>query len=117
MNEEIKSALIRVIPFVIILAGLFIATKRGKIERAADLGLQKTSSMIPFFLWTFGFLVFIVVTEFFLFKLGILEVDPWNHTFYASVIRIVGAVILAPVAEELIFRGLLLSKLSKKMNK
>ena len=42
MNEEIRSALIRVAPFVIILVGLFIATKREKIDRAVDLGLQKS---------------------------------------------------------------------------
>lgn len=116
MNEEIKSALIRVVPFVIILVGLFIATKRGKIDRVVDLGLRKPISMIHFFFWTFGFLGFILLTEFFLYKLGILEIAKWNHPFFPSIIRIVGAVILAPISEELIFRGLLLSKLSKKVN-
>ena len=116
MNEEIRSALIRVAPFVIILVGLFIATKREKIDRAVDLGLQKPNSMTHFFFWTFGFLGFILLTEIFLFKLGILEIEKWNHPFFPSTIRIVGAVILAPISEELIFRGLLLSKLSKKVN-
>lgn len=116
MNEEIKSALIRVFPFVIILVGLFIASKRGKIHRVADLGLQKPNSAVHFYFWTIGFFGFIILTEFFLYKLGILEIDKWNHTFYPSVIRIFGAVILAPIAEELIFRGLLLSKLFKKVN-
>ncbi|PVX44422.1 CAAX prenyl protease-like protein [Flavobacterium sp. 103] len=116
MNEEIKLALIRVFPFVMILVGLFVATKRGKIDRAADLGLQKPSSMTHFFFWTFGFLSFILLIEFFLNKSGILEIDKWNHPFFSSIIRIVGAVILAPISEELIFRGLLLSKLSKKVN-
>ncbi|PZX93057.1 hypothetical protein DOS84_11850 [Flavobacterium aquariorum] len=116
MNEEIKSALIRVVPFVMILAGLFIASKRRKIDRAVDLGLQKPNSMTHFFFFTFGFLGFILLTEFFLYKLGILEIDKWNHAFFPSIIRIVGAVILAPISEELIFRGLLLSKLSKKVN-
>jgi len=116
MNEEIKSALIRVAPFVIILFGLFIANKRGKIDSATDLGLQKPYSMVHFFFWIFGFLCFIILTEFFLYTFGILEVEKWNHTFFSSVIRIFGAVVLAPIAEELIFRGLLLSKLSKKVN-
>jgi membrane protease YdiL (CAAX protease family) len=116
MNEEIKSALIRVVPFVIILFGLFIANKRGKIDRVEDLGLQKPNSLIHFFSWTFGFLALIVLIELFLYQLGILEIDKWNHPFYPSIVRIFGAVILAPITEELIFRGLLLGKLSKKMN-
>jgi membrane protease YdiL (CAAX protease family) len=116
MDEEIKLALIRVIPFVIILFGLFIASKRAKIDRTLDLGLQKPNSMTHFFFWTFGFLGSILLTEIFLFKLGILEIEKWNHPFFSSIIRIFGAVILAPISEELIFRGLLLSKLSKKIN-
>jgi membrane protease YdiL (CAAX protease family) len=115
MNEEIKSALIRVFPFVIILIALCIAIKRRKIDKA-DLGMRKPISMAHFFFWTFGFLCFILLTEFLLYQLGILEIDKWNHTFYSSVIRIFGAVVLAPIAEELIFRGLLLSKFSKKVN-
>jgi membrane protease YdiL (CAAX protease family) len=115
MNEEIKSALIRVFPFVIIMVALFIANKRGQIDKV-DLGIRKPISMTHFFFWTFGFLCFILLTEFFLYQLGILEIDKWNHPFYSSIIRVFGAVFLAPIAEELIFRGLLLSKLSKKVN-
>ncbi|HEU4789059.1 MAG TPA: hypothetical protein VFS71_05200 [Flavobacterium sp.] len=41
MDEEIKSALFRVVPFVMILFGLFIVNKRKKIDRVVDLSLQK----------------------------------------------------------------------------
>jgi membrane protease YdiL (CAAX protease family) len=114
MNEEIKSALIRVIPFVIILIGLLIATKRKKIS-TDDLGLKKPDSMNHYSLWTVGFLILILMVEFVLDKLGVLEIDKWNHPFYPSIIRIIGAVLLAPIAEELIFRGLILSKLINKV--
>jgi membrane protease YdiL (CAAX protease family) len=113
MNEEIKSALIRVIPFAIILFALLIATKRKKIQ-IVDLELKRPNSMNHFFFWTIGFLIFILVTEFSLYYLGFLEIDKWNHLLFPSIIRIFGAVILAPIAEEFIFRGLILSKLIKK---
>ena len=51
-------------------------------------------------------------------KLEILEIDKWNHTLIPSAIRIVGAVILAPITEELFFRGIFLHKLvGWKLNK
>lgn len=56
-------------------------------------------------LWTIGFLIFILLTEFTFYKLGILEIDKWNHPLYSSIIRIIGSVILAPIVEELIFKG------------
>lgn len=116
MNEEIKAALIRVLPFAIILFILFIATKRKKIE-IVDLGIKKPNSINQYFFWVISFLIFILLTEFSLFKLGFLEIDKWHHSLFPSIIRIIGAVILAPIAEEFIFRGLLLSKLiNKKLN-
>ena len=45
-----------------------------------------------------------------------MEIDRWNYPFLPSLIRIIGAVILAPVVEEVIFRGVLLSKLHEKLN-
>ena len=44
----------------------------------------------------------------------LLEITPWNHPLFASIIRIAGAVILAPIAEEFIFRGLFLNMLIKR---
>jgi membrane protease YdiL (CAAX protease family) len=113
MNEEIKNALIRVVPFAIILLILSIATKRKKIE-IADLGIKKPNSINNYFFWVIIFLLFILLTEFSLYKLGFLEIDKWNHSKFPSIIRILGAVVLAPIAEEFIFRGLLLSKLTNK---
>lgn len=53
--------------------------------------------------------------EFVFYQLGILEIEKWKHPFYPSMIRIIGAVIFAPIAEEIIFRGLLLYKLSSRL--
>ena len=43
----------------------------------------------------------------------LLRVDAWKKSLLPSIIQIVGIVILAPTAEELLFRGLVLSKLIK----
>lgn len=113
MNEEIKSALIRVLPFAVILFILFLRVSRGK-PNAQDLYLNKPSSTNRFFLWTVGFLSFVLLTEFTFYKLGILDIDKWNHPLLPSIIRVLGAVILAPIAEELIFRGFILNMLTKR---
>jgi membrane protease YdiL (CAAX protease family) len=63
-----------------------------------------------------GFFIFSLATEYLLFGCGLVSTNPWNHELLISIIRILGAVILAPIAEELVFRGLLLSKLNKKLN-
>lgn len=113
MNPELKSALIRVIPFVLILLGLFIANKRKKVS-VEDLGLQRPNSIKHYFFWAIGFLMLVLLIEACLNQLGILEINKWNHPLYPSVILIFGAVVLAPIAEELIFRGLILTKLTKR---
>lgn len=113
MNQEIKSALIRVLPFIVILFILLIAIKNKKIT-LSELHSNRPSSKTNFFLWISGFFVFVVSVEFTLYYFGILEIDKWNHSFFPSTIRIFGAIVLAPIAEELIFRGLILSKLINK---
>jgi len=116
MNKEISSALLRVLPFALIIFVLLLQKKRGKITQE-ELALQKPFSFYRYAVCTIGFLVFVITIEYGLHTFGLLEVKKWNHTLISSFIRITGAVILAPVAEELIFRGLLLSKLSNKVNK
>lgn len=115
MNEEIRSALLRVLPFAVIIVILFIAAKKRKID-IEDLYVKKPRSIKNYLIWVAGFMLFVLLIEFAFYKLGILVIDKWNHPFYASIIRILGAVILAPIAEEIIFRGLLLSRLTKKAN-
>ena len=113
MNSEIRSALIRVLPFAIILFILILRIRQKKIN-PQDLYLQKPVSIKRFLLWTIGFLIFVLGVEFVLYQFGILEIDKWNHPLGSSIIRIAGAVILAPIAEELIFRGLILNVLAKR---
>ena len=113
MNQEIQSALIRILPFILVLFLLFLVIRKKKINEQY-LHINKPYSITYFFIWTLGFLILVLLTEFTFFKLGILEIDKWNHSIYPSIIRILGAVILAPIAEEFIFRGLILNTLTKR---
>lgn len=116
MDKETTSALVRVLPFVMTFFVLLFLKKKGGIS-IEELALRKPISISLFFIYVLGFLLLIVLIEFSLSKFNLLEIDPWNHPLAPSIIRIFGAVILAPIAEELVFRGLILSKLSRRINK
>lgn len=113
MNHEIRLALLRTLPFLIVIIVVAILIKRQKIK-AQDLDINKPVSFKLYFAWTMGFLAYVLLAEFSLFSLHILEVSKWNHSFSPSIILIFGAVIFAPIAEELLFRGLILNILLKK---
>jgi membrane protease YdiL (CAAX protease family) len=116
MNEEIRSALLRTVPFLIVICGVIIAIKRKKVK-TEDLYIRKPLSFKYFLFWTIGFLVYALAIEFSLNTFNILEVDKWNHSLTASMILIPGIILLAPIAEELLFRGFILNLLiNKKLN-
>lgn len=115
MNDEMRLAILRTLPFLIVICVIAILIKRKKIK-PQELDLVKPFSVKHYLLWTLGFLTFTLLTEFFLSYFGILEVSKWKHSFSPSVILITGAVILAPIAEELLFRGLVLNALKKKVS-
>lgn len=113
MNNEIKLAIIRTLPFLIAICVVAVLTQRQKIK-SKDLNINKPISSRSYLIWTTGFLIYTLLTEFFLYSLNILKVSHWNHPLSPSVILIFGATILAPIAEELIFRGFILNLLIKK---
>jgi membrane protease YdiL (CAAX protease family) len=112
MTADIKFSLLRVLPFLVVLLAFRIAINKNRLN-TKDLCIQPPISYRKLFIWWGLFLLFVFATELTLFKTGLLEVTHWNHNFFSSLIRILGIVILAPVSEELLFRGLLLNKLTK----
>ena len=117
MDKEISSALLRILPFIVVIA---IIAVRLSVKHLSpqDIALQKPVSTKRFLCWILGFLAYVLLIECTLNHFGILEIDKWNHPLVSSIIRITGAVILAPIAEELIFRGIFLNALEKlKLNK
>src|SRR4051812_4988520 len=113
MNHELRSAVLRTLPFLVVLIIVFILIKRQKV-RGAELDIHPPYSIKKYLLWVIGFLVFTLVVEITLAGLQILEVDKWNHPLLPSVILITGAVIFAPIAEEILFRGFILNLLIKR---
>lgn len=116
MNNLISS-LIRVLPFAVLLIVISVRVKQGKLTKE-ELGLKLPASNSIFMICFFGFLCFMLLTEFFLYRFGLLESNPWQHNAINTLIRIAGMVVLAPIAEELLFRGIFLNKLMQwRLNK
>ncbi len=114
MHDELRSALVRTLPFLIVIVVLAILIRRGKIK-SQDLDLGKPDPIRSYFIWTVGFLFYALIIEFLLDARGILQVSKWEHSLTPSIILIFGAVVLAPIAEELLFRGLILNVLIKRI--
>ncbi|MEO6229904.1 MAG: CPBP family intramembrane glutamic endopeptidase [Ferruginibacter sp.] len=112
MQNEILRSILRVLPFLIVVIVIIVLIKRKKIN-PLDIDLQKPVSYGRFFTCLMAFAAYTLLTELVLYKMDLLQVDAWTKSLLPSVIQIVGIVILAPIAEELLFRGLVLSKLIK----
>jgi hypothetical protein len=112
MNNELVRSVIRILPFIILLIVVAVRIRQGKLTKQ-ELYIQKPQPIYRFFIWFLAFLAFMLCTEFVLYKNGLLESNPWNHTLPSSILRITGMIILAPIAEELLFRGILLGKLTQ----
>lgn len=112
MQNEIISSVTRVLPFIAVLTVIFIRIRAGKIDTSAIYLNKPPKIYVSIGIW-FAFLLFILLTEYMMYATGHLESDPWNHALVPSVIRIAGMVIIAPMAEEIMFRGLLLNVFTK----
>ena len=114
MNEEIRSALLRTLPFLVVIVVLAIMIGRRRVK-PEEIDLKEPDHWATYFLWTVGFLAYTLGVEWVLNAGGLLEVSPWDHPFTPSLILVFGAVVLAPIAEELMFRGLILNVLIKRI--
>jgi membrane protease YdiL (CAAX protease family) len=110
MDAEIKKYLLRVLPFLLIMLGIAIAIKRKKLNKN-ELYIQPPNSYKRFLLCWVLFIAFIFIYEVIMYKMGLLHINPWKTAFAPSIIKLIGMVILAPIAEELFFRGVVLCKL------
>lgn len=104
MNEEIRTAIIRILPFIIVLIAITVLIRNKKTTTQAFY-LNKPVSYLAYFIWVLGFLIYSIFTDIILSKTGNLEIDKWHHAPLPSVILITGAVILGPIVEELLFRA------------
>ncbi|MEO7044478.1 MAG: CPBP family intramembrane glutamic endopeptidase [Ferruginibacter sp.] len=104
MNIEIRSAILRVLAFVIVLIVIPILIRNKRISAKAFY-LNPPKSNRIYVIWIIGFLIYSITTDFILYRTNQLFVDKWNHPIIPSIILITGAVILGPIVEELLFRA------------
>lgn len=91
--------------------------KIGKLSKD-DLGIRKPETNLKAFIWCVSFFIFCILTELILFEFRLLEFKTYEFDIKTSFLKIVGMVLIAPIAEELLYRGLFLTKLIQfKINK
>jgi membrane protease YdiL (CAAX protease family) len=114
VEDPVVRALIRVAPFIVLIAVISLRLRQGKLD-ASEIGMRAPDGAVRFLAWWGGFCALILVTEVALWRYGLLETTPWRHELAPAAIRIVGMIVLAPVAEELLFRGVLLNFLRRRI--
>lgn len=114
MRSEALAALIRIAPFVVVLGVVWLRVHQNKL-RPADLSLNRPVNWGAAITWWAAFLTYILVVEALLHGAGLLELGGFTHKGLPGALRIAGMVLLAPVAEEILFRGILLNWLTKTL--
>ena len=111
--EGLRSSLLQTLPFaVLIVVVVVILRKRGATRESLRLVWPPLGATAA---WIAGFVLWAVALELLNRQLGMHEVDSWRARFGAAAIavRVLGIMLLAPVAEELVFRGILLPRLAR----
>jgi membrane protease YdiL (CAAX protease family) len=112
VDNSILQSIVRVSPFMILLVVVFFRIRQGKIV-PASIGLQWPARWSHAAMWLVGFLTFAVGVELLLYASGLLETGGFKHHGASAAIQFIGMVVLAPIAEELLFRGIFLNRLER----
>ena len=113
MSGAATDTLLRVAPFIVFLAVFAVrAAQRRSLPNELDLRAPPVMAMLG---WLFAFVLIAVSVEAVLYNLSLLEVSPWRVNPPHLIIRIIGIVVLAPIVEEILFRGLLLNWLEARL--
>jgi len=113
MSDQLGATLLQVLPFALTLLFLGIALKRGKIDSEAT-GLCAPRSWKHYIIWISAFFLYALSADLLLYQKGLLEIHKWHYPAGIAILRGFGAVLLAPLTEEILLRGILLSLLLKK---
>ncbi|MCC6585056.1 MAG: CPBP family intramembrane metalloprotease [Chitinophagales bacterium] len=117
LMSELTKIMLRIIPFLVVIIVISVKVRKGDFSKE-ELGIQNPESYRKAISWWVLFLLFCVITEMLLYKFNLLEVKSYTFDYKTSLLKIIGMLLLAPIAEELLYRGLFLSKLIQfKVNK
>ena len=109
-----KGTLLNIIMLFIAIGLVYFVVKRKKLSFKHDIGLNLPKLKVAFF-W-FVLFVLLLTLDNYLYKFNTSEVvESWigKYSIFEIIIRVLGIVILAPIAEELLFRGLLYARIKK----
>jgi len=108
MTADLRDTVVRVaLPAFAILVILRVARQR-RLSFREDLGLQ-FPSYEKALLWVAVFVALMVVQELLWKALGLPPPEPWRnkYTGVMKIVRVFAMAVLAPVSEELLFRGII----------
>lgn len=107
---ELTKILLCILPFLVIILVLIIRVRKGKLSKD-DLGIRKPETNVKAVIWCVSFFIFCILTELILFQFRLLEFKNYEFNIKISFLKIGGMVFIAPIAEELLYRGFFLTKL------
>lgn len=114
MADEATNTILRVAPYLVFLAVFSVRVAQRRFDPVL-LGLHAPSSAKETALWVLGFVTFAGAAEVVLNQLGLLEITSWQFNYPWWLVRAAGIVLLAPICEEIVFRGLLLNVLERRL--
>jgi hypothetical protein len=106
MTQDLKEILIRIlsIPIGLIIAIVVLRLKRLSLKEHFGLTVPSKREAL---VWLLGFIPIIALNELYYYSLGLNEGRIWEYAPEVMIVRAVGIIILAPITEELLFRGLI----------
>lgn len=114
MSDEAANTILHIAPYVVFLALFSMRVAQGRFDRTS-LGLHAPKSARATTIWVLGFLFFAGIVEVGLSRFGLTEIEPWQFNYPWWLIRAAAIVVLAPICEEILFRGMLLNFLERRI--
>jgi membrane protease YdiL (CAAX protease family) len=111
MTDDLRKRLIQLALFILAILVVLVISRVRHLSLKEDFGLVWPSWGQAFF-WLTLWVIWVAASEWLSIRLGFPRPQRWEFKSMTWVVlSIIGLVILAPVAEELIFRGLLFNRL------
>jgi membrane protease YdiL (CAAX protease family) len=111
LENEISGSILRIGVSAFLIAIVFIICRVKRLPIKETLALRSITFQNTF-LWVSLFVVWVLIEEISFKFLGIPSAQTWTYSLPAIFIRAFGIVLIAPVGEELLFRGLLFKRIS-----
>jgi len=111
LENEIGSSILRVGISAFLIAMVFIICWVKRLPIKETLALRWISYQ-DIFLWVGLFVVWVVIEEISFKLLGMSSAQTWTYSLPGILIRAFGIILIAPVGEELLFRGLLFKRIN-----